>query len=188
VVLHLDSDDGAVSLPVAVVADRRLDGRIEEVRVFFSSRPLTGRHANRPPLLQPDPGLTASDVVAEYLRAFAAGERDAIVAAFEPGGYARELGGSQRIHSGTDGLSAFYERLFSDGGIPLETCALIDDGRGCALEYNVVQWGAKRLPPQASVAVLVRGRRGKLAAVRIYDDVEPPLSTDTQPGAPLGEH
>ena len=31
------------------------DGRIDELRVYFSNWPLTGRHANRPPLLQPDP-------------------------------------------------------------------------------------------------------------------------------------
>jgi SnoaL-like domain len=179
VVLHLDTDHGTVSLPVAVVADRRLDGRIEEVRVYFTSQPLTGRRANRPPLLQPDPGLRTSDAVAAYLRAFAAGDADAIVAAFEPDGYARESAGGQHIHRGPDGLRAFYERSFSHGGIPLETCAVVDDGRGCALEYNVVRWGRTPLPPQAGVAVFVRGVSGKLAAVRVYDDADPPLSPDT---------
>jgi hypothetical protein len=33
-----------------------------------------------------------------------------------------------------------------------------------------------QLLPQAGVAVFVRGQSGKLAAVRVYDDVEPPLS------------
>ena len=142
VVLHLDPDDAAVDLPIAVVADRQLDGRIDEVRVYFSGRPLTGRHANRPPLLQPDPGLLGSDVVAEYLRAFAAGDVGAIVTAFEPDGCASGLGGDEGIHRGPDRLSAFYRRLFSHGGgIPLEPCALVDDGRGCALEYNVVRVG-----------------------------------------------
>ena len=72
-------------------------------------------------------------------------------------------------------LGAFYGRLFSHGGgIPLETCALVDDGRGCALEYNVVRWGTTRLPPQAGVAVFVRGQSGRLASVRAYDDAVPP--------------
>jgi hypothetical protein len=44
----------------------------------------------------------------------------------------------------------------------------------CALEYNVVKWGMTQLPPQAGVAVYVRGESGKLAAARIYDDVDPP--------------
>jgi hypothetical protein len=176
VVLHLDSHDAAVDLPIAVVADRQLDGRIDEVRVYFSGQPLTGRHANRPPLLQPDPDVLGSDVVAEYLRAFTAGDVGAIVAAFEPDGCASGLGVDGGIHRGSEGLSACYGRLFSHGGgIPLERCALVDDGRACALEYNVVGWGTTRLPPQAGVAVLVRGASGRLASVRAYDDVLPPL-------------
>ena len=74
VVLHLDGQNGRVDLPVAIVADRRPDGRIEELRLYFSSWPLAGRHANRPPLLQPDPDLRVPDVVGEYQRALAAGD------------------------------------------------------------------------------------------------------------------
>jgi hypothetical protein len=175
VVVHLDTDDGTVSLPVAIVADRRVDGRIDEVRVYFTTQPLTGRHANRPPLLQPDPELAVPDAVAAYVRAFEAGDQDAVVAAFEPDGYAREPAGGCHVRSGPDGLRAFYERLFSDGvGIPLETCALVDDGRVAALEYNLVQGGTTRQRPQAGVAMFAPGRSGKLAAVRVYDDTGPP--------------
>ena len=176
VVLHLDGETGRVDLPLAIVADREADGRIDELRIYTSTWPLTDRHANRPPLLQPDPELRVSDVVAEYQRALAAGDVDAIVAAFEPNGYAREPAGGQYIHRGRDDLRSFYQLLFSnDGGIPLERCALVDDGRACALEYNIVRWGKTELPPEAGVAVYVRGQSGKLAAVRIYDDADPPL-------------
>src|SRR4051794_10374393 len=92
-VLHLDGDAGPVELPVAIVSDRNPHGRIDELRVYSSDWPLTGRHANRPPLLQRDPGLREPDVVAEYQRALAAGDVDAIVATFEPDGYAREPAG-----------------------------------------------------------------------------------------------
>jgi hypothetical protein len=127
-------------------------------------------------LLQRDPELRESDVVAEYQRALAAGDVDAIVATFEPDGYAREPAGGEYIHRGSDGLRAFYELLFSNnGGIPVEHCAVVDDGRACALEYNVVRWGKTELPPEAGVAVYVRGASGKLAAARIYDDTDPPL-------------
>jgi SnoaL-like domain len=178
VVLHLDGETGRVDLPVAIVADREADGRIDELRIYSSTWPLTGRHANRPPLLQPDPELRESDIVAEYQRALTAGDVDAIVAAFEPEGYAREPAGGQYIHGGPDGLRSFYQLLFSnDGGIALEHCALIDDKRACALEYNVVRWGQTELPPEAGVAVYVRGNSGKLTAARIYDDVDPPLSS-----------
>ncbi len=180
VVLHLDGEGGPVDLPVAEVADLEPDRRINELRLYYSSWPLTSRHANRPPVLQPDPTLREPDVLADYQRALAAGDVDAIVAAFEPDGYAREPAGGQHIHRGPDGLRAFYELLFSnDGGIPLEHCSVIDDGRACALEYNVVRWGKTELPPQAGVAVYVRGHSGKLAAARIYDDADPPLGPRT---------
>src|SRR4051794_37565545 len=179
-VLHLGGKDGRVDLPVAISADHRSDGWLEEVRIYYSSWPLTGRHANRPPLLQPDPELRESDVVGEYQRALSAGDVDAVVAAFEPDAYAREPAGGEHVHNGHDGLRAFYEWLFSNGGgIPLEHCAVMDDGRVCALEYNVVRWGKTELPPEAGVAVYVRGQSGKLAAARIYDDADPPLGMAT---------
>jgi hypothetical protein len=122
--------------------------------------------------------LRLSDVVGAYQRALAAGDVEEIAAAFEPDGYAREPAGGQHLHRGHDGLRSFYEQLFSNnGGIRLEHCAAIDDGQSCALEYNVVRWGQSELAPQAGVAVYVRGPNGKLAAARIYDDVDPPLRT-----------
>jgi SnoaL-like domain len=176
VVVHFDGEHGRVDLPCAIVADHPSDARIDELRIYYSSWPVTGRHAIRPPLLQRDPELRESDVVASYQRALAAGDVDAIVAALEPDAYAREPAGGEHIHRGQDGLRAFYELLFSNGGgIPLEHCALLDDGHACGLEYNVVQWGKTQLPPQAGVAVYVRGESGKLAAARIYDDADPPL-------------
>jgi SnoaL-like domain len=179
-ILQLDGETGRVGLPQAIVADYRPDGGIEELRIYYTRWPLTGRHVNRPPLLQPDPELRESDVVGDYQRALAAGDVDAIVAAFEPDGYAREPAGGQHVHRGPGGLRAFYERLFSNGGgIPLEHCSVTDDGRTCALEYNVVRWGKAELRPEAGVAVYVRGESGKLAAARIYDDADPPSAAAT---------
>jgi hypothetical protein len=180
VVLHLDGQTRPVDLPVAVAADIEPDGRMDEIRVYYSSWPLTGRHANRPPVLQPDPELREPDVVGHYQRALAAGDLDAIVAAFERGGYAREPAGGRYIHRGPGGLREFYGWLFSnEGGIPLEHCALTDDKRACALEYNVVRWGKTELAPEAGIAIYVRGESGKLAAARIYDDSDPPLDPPT---------
>ena len=171
VVLHLD---GGVDLPFALVADRAPDGRIVELRIYHSCWPLTGRHSIRQPLLQPDPSVRESDIVGVYQSALAAGDVDAAVAAFDPDGYAREPSGGAHAHAD---LRAFYEWLFANGGgIPLEHCAVIDDGRACALEYNVVRWGRTELPPQAGIGVYVRGESGKLVAARVYDDAEPPLA------------
>jgi hypothetical protein len=79
-----------------------------------------------------------------------------------PTAYAREPTGRQYVHRGRDAVRAFYERTFSNGGgIELEHCALVHDGRACALEYNVVRWGRTELPPEAGVAVYVQGEGGK---------------------------
>jgi hypothetical protein len=177
VVLHLDAEGGRVEVPVAIVADRRSDGRLVELRIYHSIWAVTGRHLHRPPLLQRNPDLLAEGVVAEYQRALAAGDVDAVIATFEPGGYAREPAGREFLHRGGDDLRAFYERLFSNGGgIELEHCGLVHDGRACALEYNVVGWGKTELPPEAGVAVYVQGESGQMAAARIYDDADPPIS------------
>jgi len=63
VVLRLDGEAGRVELPVAIVADRESGGRLVELRLYFSTWPLTGHHAIRPPLLQADPDLHEADVV-----------------------------------------------------------------------------------------------------------------------------
>jgi hypothetical protein len=110
-VLHLDGDTERVGLPVAIVAERQPDGRIDELRMYYSSWPLTGQHAIRSLLLQPDPQLRESDVVAEYQRALSAGDVDAIVATFEPDGYAREPAGDPYIHTGAGGLRALLRAV-----------------------------------------------------------------------------
>ncbi len=52
----------------------------------------------------------------------------------------------------------------------------VEHERTCALEYNVVGWGRMAIPPQAAMGVFVRGANGRLAAVRLYDDVDRPLA------------
>ena len=176
VLVHLDGDTGRITLPVAIVADFAADTRIAELRMYFSNWARTGEHAIRPPLLQPDPAVQAPDVVGEYQRALAAGEVEAVVALFEPDAVHREPAGGEYVHRGSAELRALFQRFFSNGGgIPLEQCTVTDDGRACAVEYNVVRWGRTELPPEAGVAVYVRGDSGRLAAARIYDDSDPPV-------------
>jgi SnoaL-like domain len=125
---------------------------------------------------QPDPDLHEPDVIGQYQHALATGDLDATVGLFEPDASVREPTGGRYIHRGHDQLVSLYELFFSNGGgIGLEACALTDDSRACALEYNVIRWGRTELPPAAGLAVYVRGATGKLASARIYDDVDPPL-------------
>jgi len=175
--VHLDSERGRIALPVAVLADHRHGSKLEELRVYYSNWQLAGAHHRRPPLLQGVPSLHEHDAVAAYQRGLAAGEVEGVLDAFEPDGYAREPAGASFVHRGQDELRVFYESMFSNGGgIELEHCAVVDDGVVCALEYNVVRWGRSELPPQAGVAAYVRGPHGKLAAARIYDDVDAPIA------------
>ncbi len=175
VVLSMDMEGRRVALPMAIVTDRDSDG-LKELRVYFSTWPVTGSHANRPPLLQEDPSVEEAGAVGDYQRALAAGDLEATLAAFEADAVVREPAGEAYTHIGTEGLRDLYTLFFSNGGgIPLVHCSVTDDGRACALEYNVTQWGRTPLPPEAGVAVYVRGASGKLSHARIYDDSNPPL-------------
>jgi len=172
-VLHFIGDAGPVELPVAVVADHAPNRRIRELRIYFSTKPLTGRQTNRPPLLQLDPDLVVSDVVGEYLRALSVGDLTAVLDSFEPEAYVREPSSPHDVHQGREALRAFHERLLTvGGGIRWDCCAVVDDGQTCAVEGNLISWGTVDLAPEAGVAVILRGESGGLAAVRLYDDVD----------------
>ncbi len=180
VVLYLIEAGRRVQLPVAVVTDRNPDRTIKTIRVYHSTWPLTGGHRVREPLLPLDPTVAAPDVVGEYQRALAAGDLEAVLAAYEDDAYVREPSGGEYVYRGKERLREVYSYMFANGGgIPVEHCAVTDDGVRCAIEYNCVRWGVTEIPPQAGVAVYERGPGGRLAAARIYDDVEPPAVSDT---------
>ena len=66
-------------------------------------------------------------------------------------------------------MAAYVEALGAAHDARLETCALVDDGRACALEYNVVRPGTALAAPRAELAVLVADGSSGVAAVRVYD-------------------
>lgn len=166
-------------LPIAVVSDVADDGRLRAVRVYHSLWPLTGGHAIRPPLLDPDPAIVLDGAPADYQRGLAFGDADATVAAFEPDGEVREPSGGPYRYTG-EAHHGIYDLMFANGGgIPLKFCTVTDDGVACAIEYVCDQWGRDAIVPQAGVAVYERGASGRLSGARIYDDVTPPESSDS---------
>ena len=174
--VSLTEGDRTFGLPLAVVVEPDTGSRRVWIRIYHSQWPLLGRHLVRAPLLDKDPSVRESDVVDEYQSALAAGDAARIVATFEPDGCFREPAGAEYRVCGSRDLDGFFQRFFSaGGGIILEHCAVTEDGTRTALEFNAVRWGGIDLPPQAGVAVYERGRTGKIAEARPYDDVEGPV-------------
>jgi ketosteroid isomerase-like protein len=174
---HLAGDDGReLAWPVAVVAESPNDRSIE-FRTYCSQWPVDGRRHVRPPILtlgHERPG----DVVGRYHAALEAGNADEIVSTFAPDGYFREPIGPPYMYRGADELRPFFTRCFgAGGGIGLQQCVVTDDGVRCAVEYNCVRWGSHDLPPQAGIGIYERSLDGRLAAARIYDDVQAPIAT-----------
>ena len=175
-VLHVRVKGAVYGLPVAVAADRAIEGRFSSIRVYHSMWPLLGRHVFRPAILPEDKSIVIPDMVGEYHAALTAGDLDGIMDSFEDDGYAREPAGGEWVYQGKDRLREFYGMLFADeGGILLEHCSLTDDGTAAVLEYNAMSWGKTPLKGQAGIAVYERGKSGRLHAARIYDDVNPPV-------------
>ena len=177
-VLNLDIGEDGWNLPVAVVLDYA-SGGLSQIRVYHSLWPIDGGHRVRPPILQPDPLIALQGAPADYQRALAAGDVEGIIASYEPTATTREPSGGPYAYTGVDEIRRIYSMMLAEGGIGLEFCTATDDGTACAIEYNAVRWGQTAMPPQAGVAVYARGASGRLAAARIYDDVEPPPSADS---------
>ena len=170
-VIHLRQDGRDIDLPIAVVGDDAPGGRVRALRVYHSFWPLEGGHRVRPPLLQGDPNARVTGAVADYQRALAAGDVNAIVATFEPDGYFREPSGEPWVHRGQAELRKFMTQILGAGGIGIEHATVTDDGKICAIEFNAVRFGKRPLTPQAGLAIYERGPSGRLRAARIYDDV-----------------
>ena len=170
-VLRLRHDGRDVDLPIAVVGEDAPGGKARALRVYHSFWPIEGHHRIRAPILRRDPAALETGAVAEYQRALAAGDVDAIVATFEEDGYFREPSGEPWVHRGRPELRKFMTQILGAGGIGIEHATVTDDGATCAIEFNAVRFGKRALTPQAGLAIYERGPTGRLHAARIYDDV-----------------
>ncbi|WP_426593212.1 nuclear transport factor 2 family protein [Cellulomonas sp. McL0617] len=175
ILAHLESDGQATVWPVAVVAESP-DDRSVIFRTYCSQWPVDGRRHPRPSLLEPM-REALSGVVGRFQTALRDGDVPAVTGAFAEDGYLRESFGPHDAHRGAAELGTYFTTCFSaGGGIELQHCTVTDDGTRCAVEYNCVRWGSETISPQAGVAVFERRADDLLAAVRLYDDVEPPAA------------
>ena len=176
---HLSDDAVPVAWPVAVVAESH-DHDSMQFRTYCSQWPVDGRRHVRPPILPAGP-TRPSDVVGRFHAALEAGDVDEVVSTFAPDGYLREPVGPPYVHRGASQLRSFFTACFSaGGGIDLQPCVVTDDGVRCAVEYNCVRWGSRDITPQAGIAIYERDSSGRLASVRVYDDIEMPTTTSAQ--------
>ncbi|MEU4165461.1 nuclear transport factor 2 family protein [Streptomyces sp. NPDC026665] len=173
-VVRLEGAEGErVGLPVAVAVDL---ASALPVRIHHSRLPLLGRHAERRPMVRPDPSARPSGAVGAYLAALGAGDTAAAVAAFAPDGTFRGPAADTDRCTGTAELTELHDTLFSaGGGIRLSLCTVTEDGTRSAFEYVVDRWGGAELPPQPGLAVCVRGGDGLITSARVYDDVQAPV-------------
>jgi hypothetical protein len=169
---HLADEGQERAWPVAVVAESP-DTHSVVFRSYFNFGVISGQRHLRPAILPPGP-VHPGDVIGRFQAALEAGDTDALVSTFEPGGYYREPAGPPFVHRGEGELRSFFAPRLRGGGISEQHCRATDDGVRCALEYNCVRWGSHDLPAQAGLGVYERGVGGLLAAVRVYDDVEAP--------------
>ena len=168
---RLTVDGERTELPFAVVGDRT-GGSLRQIRVYHSNWPLEGRHRLRSPIIPRDPSLVLPDIVAAYMDALDTGNLQGSISVFEPTGYFREPSGGVNIYRGPEGIRQVYGAFYAVGGIHLRHCSVIDDGVACGVEFIADGWGPRPFEPQAGIGVYERGPSGKLAAARVYDDVD----------------
>ena len=116
----------------------------------------TGFFAVRAPLLPGNPNAPNAHLtgaVADYQRALAAGDVDAIVRTFEPDGYFREPSGAPWVHRGTAELHEFMKEILRGGGIGLEHATVTE------IENYMMQYGQiTSEPPAASMISTCAGK------------------------------
>ena len=171
----LTVDGKRTELPFAVVGDGgrgESGGCLREIRVYHSNWPLEARHRLRPPIIPEDRRLVLPDIVAAYMDALGSGDLAGSLSVFEPDGYFREPSGGVNVYRGPEGIREVYSAFFGVGGIHLRHCSVIDDGVACGVEFIADGWGPRPFEPQAGIGVYERGPGGKLAAARVYDDVD----------------
>lgn len=170
--LYLQKKDQTIRLPVAVVYDYSDQGL--HVRLYFSNGPIDQTHRDRAAMLAANPDLTLPGPIARYQKAFAQGNVDAMLDSVEPTATVREPGGGTFGPSpGQTSLKDFYTFLFSfGGGIVLQRCNAITNGKSCAIEYNVLKVGNNTYSPKPGIGIY-DFNKNKVTGARLYDDFVP---------------
>jgi hypothetical protein len=167
--LTLSLDGQACELPVLLVAD--IDGEdVRDLRIYHSTWPLNGHHGVRHPVFNAyDADLGSGTMAQELVEAIAAGDAHSADELFALDGAVTDARGAQYAHAGSE-RTAWLGRVLADGGWGIRLGAVADDGGSFVAEFLVDRIGAHAVPAQAGALVGVVAD-GRLAAVRLYDDL-----------------
>lgn len=170
--LSLRLDGREVELPIAIVVERKR-AREVDLRVYHATQPIDRWQAARPPR----PGTEKEPVlptdVAAHLSALRMGDADALVAGYESTGALRDGTGKAFGREG-GGLREFYVSLLQNAQgtnewVPLVRSAA-DDGRICAIEYEIEKLRGGETAPKEGLMVFERGDSALFRSVRMYDE------------------
>jgi hypothetical protein len=152
-VLDLRVDGAGLSLPVAVVVERRR-AREVSVRVYHATKSVAG--ARRGPAAAANVSPSFPELVAEQFLALRNHDAAEVFSGFQTDGTV------------CDGLGQEYDKatlaeLLARSDMDLEPRTVADDGKICAVE-------CARNDDTGSLLVFQRGDTGLLCSLRIYDD------------------
>ncbi|HEX6750182.1 MAG TPA: hypothetical protein VF092_23010 [Longimicrobium sp.] len=158
------------ALSVACVWEKAPEGGFRELRAYWSPAALQGGRGERPPVLEPRPGLELPEPIGRHLRALAADDLAGVLATYDETSLAPipvpwvTPEGTARRHYGA--------QIGQGGAVVLAPCTVTDDGQACAVEFVATRWNGAEIPPQAGL-VVYRRRRGLISEVEIYGDLAP---------------
>ncbi|HEY2516122.1 MAG TPA: hypothetical protein VGI39_34860 [Polyangiaceae bacterium] len=172
--LALTFENKTLDLPVAVVAERRRSREVE-LRIYYATQSIPdaeGGKRPRAPLVQPSVDPAPPAPVDGLLTALAQGDAKGATATFETDGGVRDARGMQHAKNGGALQSLLEGWLAGNAGLELRVGGAADDGRTCALEYNLVRIRGREVPARAGLMILERGDSALLRAVRLYSEFE----------------
>jgi limonene-1,2-epoxide hydrolase len=170
--LELSLTSRSITLPVAVVAERR-PSREVGMRVYYAASAIRAAAPPRPPLLSSPLEGSLPLPVGDFVDALRAADLASVEATLETDATFRDAHGAEH-RRGDGGVEATLRPLTGargDGGFGIKVHGTADDGRTVALECTAASVGGRAVPEQPLLLVLGRGDSGLIRSVRLYGEV-----------------
>ena len=148
ITVRLRRDGSLVSLPVVVVSEFGVGGKIVKSRLYYRRAWIDSKQHHRWPICEKHTGVAFSPVLAAYQKALAEADVEGMMATFGPDFHFDGHGQSKDLDDGLGmgrydrkEIRAALTQMFHIGGkgAPLEHLTVIDDGKTTVLEFNLHQ-------------------------------------------------